>query len=273
MEPFVMVFNCSTQDIQRSYVERALQDGEQTPPRPVNNRAYEGIKDSGHRHPLQHDRNHSFATCDQCKEIWMGKMFRCPHPNCNYSVHEYCASPFVQPIATIRFYKDCVFKPFGRSNNLPYPICNACGLNIRGWMYKALHPSCVFLRTLELQGNKFFVERGSTSICSHCDRLELWRGNRTWWFVSSVNSMHRIHVSCAKKMLIEYIENMGGTSNNNVRGLQASYNAVSRVVQVEKRRRGVEVLKAAGRFLMLFLSVLLGDPTFTPLLAYNNLVN
>ncbi|KAK1286051.1 hypothetical protein QJS10_CPB20g00936 [Acorus calamus] len=56
--------------------------------------------------------------------------------------------------------------------------------------------------------------------------------------------MHRIHVSCAKKMLIEYIENMGGTSNNNVRGLQASYNAVSRVVQVEKRRWGVESITA-----------------------------
>ncbi|KAK1270748.1 hypothetical protein QJS04_geneDACA021557 [Acorus gramineus] len=251
------------------------------PPRPVNNRAYEGIRDSGHQHPLQHDRNHTFATCDKCKEIWIGKMFRCPLRNCNFSVHEYCASPFLQPIATVRFYEDCVFKPFCRSITQPHPICNACGLNIRGYMYKCirshqcqrvLHPSCTFLRTLEIQGNKFYVERGSTSQCSHCDRLELWRGDRTWWFVSSVNSRHRIHVSCAKKMLIDYIEKMRESSNNNVRGPRASECAVTRVAQVGKRRKGVEVLKAGGRFLMLFLSMLLGDPTFTPLRIYNALV-
>ncbi|KAK1270757.1 hypothetical protein QJS04_geneDACA021558 [Acorus gramineus] len=146
---------------------------------------------------------------------------------------------------------------------------------------RILHPSCALLRTLEFEGKKFNLESDSASKCSHCGELELWRGARTWWFVSSGNSKDRIHVSCAKKLLVEYLEKMRENGGGCVRGgvvverTDASVSTVSQIVQVQKRpkrwRRGAEVVNRVARFLMLFLSVLLGDPTFMLVTIYDEI--
>ncbi|KAK1286722.1 hypothetical protein QJS10_CPB20g01020 [Acorus calamus] len=255
------------------------------------NIGYRGIWDPSHPHLLKQDNDQTFATCYHCKEIWLGKMYRCPARHCNFSVHENCTSQFVQGKATVRFYKRCEFEHFEPSpgDHKQYPFCNGCGLQVRGSMYKCtkshrclrvLHPCCMFLRPLEFEGTRFFLEESSTSACTRCCLQKLWQGDKTWWYVSECRTIH-IHLSCAKKLLVEYIENMenghrssasGGSSSSSVVIRETEF-AVRQVLLDDGRRRSTtitSVVKKTWRITMTILSALLGSGL--PVSIYDSLL-
>ncbi|XVF83662.1 hypothetical protein PTKIN_Ptkin16aG0508200 [Pterospermum kingtungense] len=101
----------------------------------------------GHPHQLELKKSQVPFFCDGCNELGFGLCYQYPNKDCDYILHTECgirrpSPPFQQffKASDFVFYKE---NPLGGTR-----ICNACALNIQGFLYQCshgdvdLHPCC-----------------------------------------------------------------------------------------------------------------------------------
>ncbi|XWS07768.1 hypothetical protein CRYUN_Cryun41cG0019100 [Craigia yunnanensis] len=147
--------------------------------------------------------------CDGCKELGFGLCYQCPYEECNFHLHEECGNapssishPFFKTCKYFKFYKET---PGCRAR-----FCDACGMDINGFLYQCsnehahdLHPCCAKLpKSLSNNGVKINLSNEVGSKCMKCKRKEIANGVKGWSYVSSCGN-YCYHVACVKETIIE----------------------------------------------------------------------
>jgi len=120
---------------------------------------YTEITHPSHPHDLVLGSAEEPYQCDGCKEVGFGPCFKCEQ--CNFNLHEECAMP--EPSAFHPFFSKCDFRFYENAPGSSDRFCDACGKDVRGFVYQCshendLHPCCMKLqRTLIGDGVKLHL--------------------------------------------------------------------------------------------------------------------
>ncbi|KAK6272882.1 hypothetical protein POUND7_009965 [Theobroma cacao] len=146
--------------------------------------------------------------CDGCKELGFGLCYQCPYEKCNFHLHKECGN--APPSTSHPFLKRCNFKFYKETPGWRARFCDACGLDIKGFLYQCshehahdLHPCCAELpKSLSSNGEKIYLSNQVRSKCLKCKRKEIANGVKGWSYVSSCGN-YCYHVACVKEAIIE----------------------------------------------------------------------
>ncbi|KAK1264911.1 hypothetical protein QJS04_geneDACA011247 [Acorus gramineus] len=149
-------------------------------------------------------------SCADCKFVGLGPRYRCTK-GCNFQVHECCVPPRPDSVA-VSLFGDCRFKflDFPPGAGVDHRFCDACGTDVEGCVYhcfhcdRDLHPSCACMKDDEVIGGVKYRLRdeGKKWECVECKMRLGLEGKRTWWYVSEEDGESRLHVHCARKLLL-----------------------------------------------------------------------
>lgn len=134
--------------------------------------------------------------CDGCKlPADTNSYLRCPYENCFFYLHQVCYKfrPSPRP-SWHKFFPQCEFKLYDgitaevadQSGDFPYPYCDACGEDIKGFRYRCtpyddshppgnhdLHPTCLHRdadATIENRGVPLKLKDKVKSKCVECKK-------------------------------------------------------------------------------------------------------
>ncbi|KAL7228896.1 hypothetical protein ACSBR2_007565 [Camellia fascicularis] len=222
-------------------------------------------------HELELKRYNKRFACDGCKEDGFGSRYRCK--DCDYSLHEECASP--KPTISPDFLQGSAFEFCHQPCSTCARPCYACGKAIRGYFYRCkskeldLHPYCSNLKR-NLYGMDFVHhdnEISSSSKCVCCEKKMRWgtkkKNSGSCSYISTCKKYH-FHVYCITEMLHEAWKE--GAINVSTDGMSMPPEKMD--LQLRKPNnsnrsggRFGEILKTLSTFLGTIIGILLGDPT------------
>ncbi|XP_057492999.1 protein VACUOLELESS GAMETOPHYTES-like [Actinidia eriantha] len=212
-------------------------------------------------------------TCDGCKEVGIGKNYKCT--TCDYDLHTHCALP--SPTLSHPFYTKCSFQFLPRPPGTVARYCNACEKDVTGFVYHCnacgfdLHPCCAKLPMMLDDGEvKLYLYRKVSAPCLRCGRK-----GRSWSYRSTCKK-YNLHVACVKEMLVEnwhelYSNSVGSGGDNGgdtstTRRLDTRIPSLRGTLETHqhqksskgKVKKGCEMAGLAVQFV---ISAVLGDPT------------
>ncbi|KAL5538737.1 hypothetical protein UlMin_045612 [Ulmus minor] len=218
------------------------------------------IKHPSHSHTLKLKPPGEPYKCDGCKELGFGSYFGCKYKDCNFHLHEECATIDSSHSAFHPFFKNSTFHPQQEAFNRH---CDACGKDILGYVYQCseklydLHPCCLKLSpTLNLSGVDLQLVNKASKRCL-----------KGWSYVSSCGDFC-FHVACVKEMIVEnykrgYFDHSNGVtgapSNSSALQIYSPGTEISR--QGKSRKKAEKIWKITKMVFKLIVSAIFGDPT------------
>ncbi|KAF5959139.1 hypothetical protein HYC85_000348, partial [Camellia sinensis] len=222
-------------------------------------------------HELELKRYNKQFACDGYKEDRFGSRYRCK--DCDYSLHEKCASP--KPTISPDFLQGFAFAFCHQPCSTCARPCYACGKAIRGYFYRCkskeldLHPYCSNLKR-NLYGMDFVYhnkEIPSSLKCVCCEKKMRWgtktKNSDSCSYISTCKKYH-FHVYCITEMLHEaWKEGVINVSTDEMSMPPEKMDLQLRKPNNSNRSGGKfgEILKTLSTFLGTIIGILLGDPT------------
>jgi hypothetical protein len=230
---------------------------------------YKEITHLSHPHILVLESAEEPYQCDGCKEVGFGPCFKCEQ--CNFNLHEECAMP--EPSAFHPFFRKCNFRFYENAPGYRARYCDACGKDVRGFVYQCLHekahdlhPCCMKLqRTLIGDGVKLHLSDKVSTRCLKCGSKEISKGFRGWSYESSCGQ-YCYHVACVKNLVLENWRMGYFDHGHNMMALQIMAPNEDNIVQQtggssSGRRKASKYWRMAKVALTLIISAIFGDPT------------
>ncbi|KAK9282652.1 hypothetical protein L1049_010871 [Liquidambar formosana] len=213
--------------------------------------------------------------CDGCKELGFKACYRCEYVDCDFHLHEECATASSSTFHT--FFKKCDFKFNEKAPGECPRYCDACGKDVLGFVYQCthkkaydLHPCCVKLQhTIKGDGIELKLSKKVSSKCLKCQSKEVSKGIKGWSYVSTCGQ-YCYHVACVKDMVLENWKNGNFVQQSDaielssleMQSMVPSQELVMQCGESSSRRKGSRYWSVAKLVLQLIISAIFGDPTY-----------
>ncbi|XVF83651.1 hypothetical protein PTKIN_Ptkin16aG0507100 [Pterospermum kingtungense] len=161
-----------------------------------------------HPHRLHLESTEAPYRCDGCKEEGFGRCYQCPYEDCNFHLHEECGNASLS--ISHPYLKTCNLKFHQKNPTSKDRYCDACGMDINGFVYQCshkdahdLHPCCAKLpKALSNNGVEIYLSKEVRSKCLRCERKVIANGVKGWSYVSSCGK-YCYHVACVREAILE----------------------------------------------------------------------
>jgi hypothetical protein len=175
-----------------------------------------------------------------------------------------------EPSAFHPFFSKCDFRFYENAPGSSDRFCDACGKDVRGFVYQCshendLHPCCMKLqRTLIGDGVKLHLSDKVSTRCLKCGSKEISKGFRGWSYESSCGQ-YCYHVACVKDLVLENWRRGYFDDGHNTMALQIMVPNEDIVQQTggssSSRMKASKYWRMAKVALTLIISAVFGDPT------------
>lgn len=242
------------------------------------------IEHPSHHHVLVLESAKEPYKCNGCKELGFGSPYVCKHQECNFHLHEECASVDPPPVSH-PYLKGCELVFCKESYR---KFCDACGKDVLGFSYQCthkkahdLHPCCLNLSpTITCDdGTQLRLSNKVLSKCLKCQRKEASNGIKGWCYVSDCGNFC-CHVACAKELIVQNFKkgyfNQSTDQMENYLALPSSSTSTALV----RRRNGSLFGDTAKMFwkiskmvLKVIISAIFGDPSGVVAILIESLIS